>query len=349
MQKAGNQRILLTLTLTVVLMVVAAFFYPNHHSDDVSSHDAALSGLPIRVGDSFWPGTYWQLIAQNKGWFAEAGLNIELVDIGADYFGSLRDMVAGKLDSNNLTLFDLINFRLDGADLVGVLYTDDSQGIDAIIARADIKSLSKIKGRRIGVDLSSYQEYILHEALQAAGVDSSSVIKVPNQAEQAAAMLAAGTVDAALSWEPVVSQALALEGMHKLYDTSQTPGISPALGVFSQRFIDARRADVQAFVAVWQRTNAFIHDHPEAAYAIIAEARDVDVEEVAQLARLDIIQSLRDNQDGFSIGAGAGSLHGRARRINDFLLENGLTEMYLDTLDLLDDRFIRAVKPLKVK
>ena len=78
------------------------------------------SGLPIKIARSYWPGTYWIDIADKKGWFAEASLNVELIDITADYVGSIDKTVARKIDTNSFTLFDLVKFNAKGAGLVMV-------------------------------------------------------------------------------------------------------------------------------------------------------------------------------------------------------------------------------------
>ena len=53
---------------------------------------------PIRLGTYEWPGSYWIDVAWEKGWFAEAGLNVERVNVDTKYFESLDQVVAGKID-----------------------------------------------------------------------------------------------------------------------------------------------------------------------------------------------------------------------------------------------------------
>lgn len=46
---------------------------------------------PIRVSAYYWPSMYWVDIANKKGWFKEAGLNVEAVDTNANFFASFDD------------------------------------------------------------------------------------------------------------------------------------------------------------------------------------------------------------------------------------------------------------------
>ena len=75
------------------------------------------TGLPMKIPHSLLPGQYWLSIADHKGWFKEAELNVELINTNENYFASIQDMVDGKLDYNNFTPFDLITFNFKGADL----------------------------------------------------------------------------------------------------------------------------------------------------------------------------------------------------------------------------------------
>src|SRR5712691_126502 len=53
-------------------------------------HPAAPSHPPLRVAAYYWPGMYWIDIANDLGWFREAGLNVAIVDTNADYFASFK-------------------------------------------------------------------------------------------------------------------------------------------------------------------------------------------------------------------------------------------------------------------
>ena len=82
-------KIPLLLTLSAALALAACKPAPGPSATPTSS-------TPIRVGAAYWPGFYWMDVAQEKGWFKEAGLNVEWVDTNADYFASFDDLVSGK-------------------------------------------------------------------------------------------------------------------------------------------------------------------------------------------------------------------------------------------------------------
>ena len=84
-------RNLVLLTFAAVLALGAC----EPESSALLESPAATSAKPIRVAGLYWPGRFWADIAHSKGWFKEAGLNVEWVDTNPDYFASLEDPAAG--------------------------------------------------------------------------------------------------------------------------------------------------------------------------------------------------------------------------------------------------------------
>ncbi|MGH8046785.1 MAG: ABC transporter substrate-binding protein, partial [Chthoniobacterales bacterium] len=62
---------------------------------------AVLTGIahaaPLKIGYSDWPGYTILEVAKQKGWFKDAGLDVELVWF--DYLPSLDAFAAGKIDA----------------------------------------------------------------------------------------------------------------------------------------------------------------------------------------------------------------------------------------------------------
>ncbi|OAJ93450.1 ABC transporter substrate-binding protein [Vibrio bivalvicida] len=332
------------LTISAALLAFSIVSLMWWYSSTTMNEETETTGLPMTVARGYWPGTFWIEIADQKDWFEEAGLDVKLFDTHPDYWGSLKAMVDGEIDNNNFTLFDLIQFNISGSDIVMVNISDNSMGVDAIVASPEVASITDLKGKAIGVDQGTYLEYILDVVLKRHGVSASDVIKVNVSGEEAASEFAKGKLDAIVTWEPIASQAIESRQGHKLFDTSEIPGISPSGLSFHRSFINERYADVQAFINVWHKTTQFIFDHPIEAYSIIANIYGVPLEDVQAFAQLNHIVDLRGNVTSFSYGAGFQSLHGTARQINKFLIEQNVTQSQVDSMTFIDARFIRTVQ-----
>ncbi len=335
------RKIVIAFIILLVLIVVGVLF---RQTGQKKEEGPKTTGLPMKVGRYNWPGTYWIEIAHKKGWFKETGLNVELIDTNPDYYKSLQDMVNGKIDVHGFSLFDVMSFNAGGADLVLVINADTSLGSEAVVARQDIENIQDLRGKTIGVDISSYTDYILGVALNRAGLSTDDVTRINVPGEKAADEFINGTIDAVVTWEPIVAEIMEKANGRKLFDTSEIPGISPNGQTFHRSFIEERPEDIQAYVNVWHKTTQFMKENPKDAFGIIADIYKVTPGEAQAFAQVDKILDLRDNLTVFSYGAGFESLHGTARRINEFMMKKGMTDKQLDSTEFLDARFIRNLR-----
>ena len=323
-----------------VLILVGA---SGCQSETNKSKGPEITGLPMTVGTAFWPGMFWLDIARDKGWFEKAGLNVVYYDTNSDYVGSLKDMMAGKIDVNGFSLFDLMSFNITGSDLVMVINADNSAGAEAILSNSEIQNLNDLRNKKVGVSKGGYLEYILDEALARDGIDKSDLKIVDVLPQNASSELQKTNVDAVVTYEPFVSDVLAENVARKLFDTSEIPGISPNGATFHRSFIDERPGDVQAFVNVWHKTTEFIKQNPKEAFSIIAKAYDSTPGDVQAFTQTDKILDLRENIVSYSFGSGFESLHGAARKMNNFLINKGVTDKQLDSTEFIDARFLRSL------
>jgi len=333
----------------IVLVVIIAVGMSCWQAKSKGRLKPKTTGLPIKVARYYWPGMYWVEIADKKGWFKEAGLSVELIDTNPDYNQSLNDMAAGKMDSNNYYLFDLVRHVVDGADLVAVINADISFGMDAIVVKPGIERVLDLRGKTVGLSKDSNSEYALDIVLERSGLTLDDVVIKDMPGEKTSQAFIKGEVDAISTWEPLVTEAIEKGRGHKLFDSSEIAGIMPAVTVFHKKFIKERPQDVQAYVNVWHKTTQFIKENPKEAFQIIADIYKRPRVEVAGLAQIDKLLDLRDNQTAFSYSTGFESLHGAVYKINDFMLKKGITDKHLDSLEFLDGQFIRALQREQIR
>ena len=298
--------------------------------------------LTIRIGSYLWPGSYWVDVATRKGWFAEAGLDVQRVDVNLLYFESLDAVAAGRLDTMGFSQFDLVRHVAAGHDLVGVAAVDYSVGAEALVVRAGIKRLSDLKGRRLSLHRGTYLEYLLAMVAEREGFDMKDLTLIDQPGEEALADFKAGRVDAILVWEPYVTDATAAGGV-ALFSAADFPGLTYSVMAFRHEFISRHPKEVAALVGVWHRADVYIREHPDAACEIVGEVSGYSKKEVEDLMRTVHIVDLADNARAFSYAAGFESLHGSWRRMNDYMLEHGLVTARVDSPAHLDSGFIRRL------
>lgn len=328
----------------LVLLLAAAAIVAGGGLLWLRSPQTPSGSPPIRMARNLWPGQFWVDIAGAKGWFAEAGLNVVLVDTTPDYFASVKDLAEGRLDTNNLTLFDLVASDLKGHDLVMVLNTDRSNGVDGLVVREGTETPRQLRGRRVGVQRATYTEYILSVILARHGLTFKDVHLVEVKAEDTSTALAKGDVDAVMSYEPYISEAIKKGLGKKLLDTSKIPGISPSGLALRRNFVETRRKEVEKLLRVWARTQRFIEERPTEAFTLIAGIYHISVQEVQELAKLDTILGLEQNITAFQDRPGYDSLRTNAKNMLLFFALQGVEQKKLDINQLFDASFINQLR-----
>jgi len=307
-----------------------------------AAHHAAPAP-PIRIATYLWPGSYWIDVAWEKGWFAEAGLNVERINVDGKYFKSQDALAAGQLDVMGFSEFDLVRHVAAGHDLVGVAALDYSTGAEALIARPGIHQLSDLKGKRIALHRNTYLEYLLSIAADRAGLDLADVTLVDRASDDAFKDFAAGRVDAVFVWEPYVTQALAAGGT-SLFSTADFSGLTFTVLTLRRDFIKLHPEQMAALMRVWDRAERYVRENPDESCAIVSRLLHQPLPYTRELMHTVRILDLTDNGRAFSYAAGFESLHGSWRRMNDFMLERGLVGTRVDSPNYLDSDFIRPLE-----
>lgn len=302
-----------------------------------------LSSVPIKIGTYLWPGSYWIDVAWDKGWFSEAGLNVERVDVDRKYFASMDAVASGELHAMGFSQYDLVRHVVAGNDLVGIIAIDYSEGAEALIARPGIHRLQDLRGKTLALHRGTYLEYLLSVVAERDGFNLEEVTLLDRSAEAAVEEFTAGRVDAVLVWEPYGSEARAAGGV-QLFSTADFPGLTYSVFTMRRDFIEAHPREVTALVKVWNRAERYVREHPEESCAIVSRLFRDPLEDAQNLLHSDRVLDVADNGRAFSYAAGFESLHGSWRRMNDFMLDRGLATRRVDSPAHLDSRFIRALQ-----
>lgn len=290
-----------------------------------------------------WPGSYWVDVAWAKGWFREAGLNVERVDVNLRYFKSMDMVNSGELHAMGFTQYDLVRHVAAGNDLVGVVAIDYSEAAEALMAKPDITRLHDLRGKKIALHRGTYLEYLLAVVAERDGLSLSEFTLLEMDGYDAIKAFKEGSVDAVLVWEPFVSDARAAGGV-QIFSAADFPGLTYSVLTLRRDFIERHPREVEAMVRVWKRAERFVREHPTEACSIVARLAGEPLPYVQGLLRTDRVLGVADNSRAFSYAAGFESLHGSWRRMNDFMLSHGLVSRRVDSPAHLDSRFIRALE-----
>ncbi|MBK6509512.1 MAG: ABC transporter substrate-binding protein [Haliea sp.] len=280
---------------------------------------AAQAAEPLKIGYSDWPGWVAWEVAIEKGWFKEAGVDVEFEWF--DYVASMDAFAAGKLDAVAMTNGDALVTGASGAQSVMIIVNDYSNGNDMIVARSGITSVTELKGKTIGVEVGFVGHLLLLNALEEAGLSESDVTLVNVPTNETPQVLASGDVDAIVAWQPNSGQALSqLPGSTAVSTSRDAPGLIYDVLAVSPASLSSRKADWEKVAQVWYRAVDYIYDEKTQADALSIMAARVGVPADQYKVILDgtKILSLEEAKAVLQKGDGMDSLYGSSKVADDF-------------------------------
>ena len=230
---------------------------------------ATAEAEPLKLAHSTWVGYGPLFIAQEKGYFAEEGVEVELINM-EDVKIRFPALAAGKIDALVTTVDTMLNFLSEEQSYRYLFALDDSRGGDGIVARKEIETVADLKGRTVGYTEGSVSQFFLGVLLKQAGLKLSDVKSQNMTAGDAGAAFVAGRLDAAVTWEPWLTRGKQAPHGHLLVDSSATPGLIVDVAVTTPEKLEARRADLQAVYRAWIRAVEFQKANEEEADEIMA-------------------------------------------------------------------------------
>jgi NitT/TauT family transport system substrate-binding protein len=278
---------------------------------------------PLRIAYSDWPGWTALEIGIQKGWFKEAGVDVEFSWF--EYLPSMDAFAAGKVDAVTMTNGDALVTGDKGAKSKLILVMDYSDGNDQIIGVPGIDSFKALKGKKLGLELTLVEHLMFMKAIEKNGMKPSDVELVNFPTNDTPQALASGQVSAIAAWYPVSAQARkAVAGSKTLFTSANVPGlIYDALAV-SPTSLTARKDDWAKVAKVWYRISDFVRDpktQPEAV-AIMAAKVGVKPEEYAVHIPGTRFLSLEEAKKVYQKGDGLDSLYGSTKTADDFNVAN---------------------------
>lgn len=299
-------------------LVIAALRFGPEEAPPVEE-TAPPAGPALKIAYSDWPGWVAWEVAGRKGWFAEAGVAVELVWF--EYGPSLEAFAAGTVDAVSTTNGDAMVLGAAGKASKAVVINDYSDGNDMVIARPGIESVAALEGKKIGVELNLVDHLLLLKALEANGLSEDDVTLINMPTNDTPQALAAGGVDAIAAWNPVAAQTLQqVAGSKALFTSHEVPGL-----IYDALFVDPaslekRRDDWRKVAAVWFRCVEYINDPATQADAVAIMAARVGTtpERYQRFLAGTHLLDLEGNLRVLMPGMGLSSVFGSSEIVNRF-------------------------------
>lgn len=203
------------------------------------------------------------IIAQEKGYFKEEGLRVELKP-----FKSAMDRDSA-LQSGNLdgAISDMLAVAFAKAGGFDVKITSLTSGSYKMIAGKgeSASSVQELRGKEVAISKNTIIEYVTDKILSTTGMEETSIQKVvipqiPTRLE----MLQNGKLAAATLPEPMAS--IAIQNGCKLIDSSDHLGIYPGIMLFTGQTVHDKQAELKALYRAYNKAVAYLEKEPRENY-----------------------------------------------------------------------------------
>jgi NitT/TauT family transport system substrate-binding protein len=229
----------------------------------------AASAEPLKLAHSTWVGYGPLYIAKEKGFFADEGLEVELI-VMEDPKVRFPALAAGQIDVAVSTVDTVLNYLSDQQGYRYLFAIDDSKGGDGIVADKDIQSVADLKGKSVAYAEGSVSQFYLGVVLKEAGLSIKDVEPMNMTAGDAGAAFVAERVDAAVTWEPWLTRGKQSPHGHLLVDSSTSPGLITDVAITTPEKLEARPEEMKALYRAWVKAVEFQKANEKEADEIMA-------------------------------------------------------------------------------
>ena len=308
----------------------------------------APAGAPLRIAYSDWPGWVAWDIAVQKGWFKEAGVDVELKWF--DYAPSMEAYSAGKVDAVAVTNGDALVTGSSGSPSVAIVINDFSNGNDMIVAKKGITSVAQLKGKTIGVEVGLVDHLLLLNALETAKLTEKDV-KITNiKTDDAAQALKSGKVDAVAAWQPNSGAALReVPGSTAIFTSANVPGLIYDVLAVNPKSLTEHRAEWTKVVGVWFRIANFIKDEKnlDESAKIMSARVGLAPDAYKKLMGGTAFQDYGGNMAHYKKGDGLDSIYGSSKIVDEFNVKNTVYKAHLKFEEYLDSSVVEEIGKTK--
>jgi NitT/TauT family transport system substrate-binding protein len=306
----------------------------------VPSAAPAAGGSPLKIAYSDWPGWVAWEIAIQKGWFKEAGVDVEFTWL--DYVPSMEAFSAGKVDAVCMTNGDALVTGATGGKSVSIIVNDYSDGNDMIVAKPGINTVAQLKGKTIGVEVGFVDHLLLLHALKAANLKESDVKLKNVKTDETPQALKSGDVDAIGAWQPSSGAALKeVPGSKPIFTSKDVPGLIYDMLAVNPKSLAERRADWVKVTKVWDRVAKFVNDPKnldDAAKIMGARVR-LSPDEYKAIMKGTHIMPLEEGKKHFAKADGLTSIYGSNKIVDEFNVKNTVYKAPEKVDEYLDPSF----------
>lgn len=329
----GRRRLFLLLVLIITTPLL------------LSSSCKGPSTKTYRIGLGPWVGFGPLYLAQEKGFFKDAGVAVELnVLTGlAERNSALK---SGQIDGLAAPVDYFVLSAGNHLETTIVMEIDESVGGDGIVANKSIQKFQDLKGKKVAFQRGLPSEFFLRALLQNNGMRLEELNAIDMETAQAGAAFIAKQIDAAAVWEPWLTKAKEQGGGHILASTKEYPNLIVDCIAFNKDVVAQHPEEVQKIVNAIFRAIDYWKAHPDEANTIMAPHFQVDAAKYALILSGAKFADLARNQQYLGSASAPGPIFDVAKRASTIWMDAKVIQVPVKPEAIISTSFVQgAGKP----
>lgn len=288
----------------------------------------------LLVGTNEWPGFAPLYLAEQLGYYQNSA--VEIVDYPSSTEVS-RAIRSGNLQAGGISIDETLLLAETFPGIRVILLMDLSNGADVILGKPQLKTLSDIKGKKVGVENTALGGYILSRALDKIGLSVEDITVVSLGYSEHEAAFKQGEVDAVVTFEPVRSKLMAT-GAKVLFDSRNIPGEVVDVLVVRQEIIETQPKDLERLIQGWFMALDYLKKQPESAAQIMAERGRITPKEF--LSSLELLKFFTPDENQKLLSQSDRHFVEASTKLSQLMQEKKLLNSNIQVSSFLDARFV---------
>jgi NitT/TauT family transport system substrate-binding protein len=301
---------------------------------------SSTKSKPLVVGTIPWIGYAGQYVAQDQGFFKDAGLKVEDLFL-EDTAALISNFLEKKMDIGWLTTGDFLQMIAQDPTIQVIKLADYSNGADAIIARG-VTQMGELRGKSIARNNVLFVENFLSACLEKGGLTLGDVKVIDMDMPDSGAAYIAKKIDVAYVFEPVLTEALKAGGGQVICSTKGTNLIGDVVLVRKQ-LIKERKAELLTYLRAIDKAVKLVNAGDKPAIQSVAKQLKVTPEEVKeQLTGVTLFDVEGDKTIAFN-SYNLNNLAKHLRRMVKSAIEFKVLPKPMNVEDLYDDSLVKSL------
>ncbi len=239
---------------------------------------AAPAGEKVAIGVSPSVTSSLLIVADAMGFFADEELSVEIKVNPGGGSAIMEEMFQGKVDLSSGTGYPVVFNAFLRKDFQIVASVATTANDNMLVARHDagIRSVTDLKGKRVGTSPTGMPRYALEILLMKNGLQSADLVMTYASADKLVAQFAADELQAICIFGTLVDQARKSQGANAVVFGDETLLRITTLLTAMEGTIRSRPATIAKVLRATIRAEQYARNNPERSMAIVAERIKMD-------------------------------------------------------------------------